>query len=949
MTHFLEKRDFWGNRLSLWIVVLLAFVTPICWWSVRQLRVESDLEKWLPSNDPELQSLQWVHGQFPSEEKIILTWDGSSLSDSRAEKLVEQLAGKPDSLGTRRGGLPYVASVIDPVHILKVMQENGIEPQEAAKRLQGTFLGAGTLRLQLTEIGRSAFKKTRRELQSAFRSRFKEDLVIQDPTLDLTPLVSIPVPGDSQETPIEPTAPAILSAEGELVELSTLDHDLQVSWKSMRVGDERTIEIANWFKSYIPEKGDRQSLVEGCFFAIGSPIAICVGISEAGVADKAETVAAIREACKLAGIPEESLHLAGGMILASDLNKEVTRVAWDRSVPLLQIHRRSVLLSSLLISVLLAALLLRSIRLTFLMGLVSVVTAFAAMALVPITGGSMNLMLIVLPNVLVVLTLSGAVHFAAYWRYTAGSDETKSIVDAFRKARNPCLLAGLTAAVAMLSLVTSRITPISEFGLYAASGVILSLIILSYGLPSLMQFLPIPLPQEQDLERAAWKSLGQFLTFRSGWQSLVVLTIGVGLSLGLTRFRTDTNIVRFFPEQSKIARDYSFFEWNLGGVLPVENIVRFDEQSQKETNFLDRMELIRQIQMKMRKHIDVSGATSLADFHPVSEQPPDDASFLFKTKHNKKATVIQQRIRDGEIEFARSCYSISDMSRDRQDSSDQPSNQPGDELWRITAQVNLMNDHDFSKVLSDFHEITQDVLKLQPGSRHLIAGTVPVFVRTQQAVVQSLVSSSAMALTLVFFIFFLHLRNFGAAIVAMIPTIAPMTIVLGASSWLQQRFDVISIMTAPIALGIASSGTLHYLSWVQIAMKQGRSRREAIVEGIVHGGPPVWQTSAIIALSLVMFIPVELRGISRFGMLVAAMTAVSLITNLVLLPQLLGGPFGWLFESTSVSKSKVVTLSEPKECPQESLETPNSDDGKGPPPPHIKPIDPTRKKRRPTA
>ena len=35
-------------------------------------------------------------------------------------------------------------------------------------------------------------------------------------------------------------------------------------------------------------------LVESAFFALGSPVALAVGISEAGLADKGETVAAIR-------------------------------------------------------------------------------------------------------------------------------------------------------------------------------------------------------------------------------------------------------------------------------------------------------------------------------------------------------------------------------------------------------------------------------------------------------------------------------------------------------------------------------------------------------------------------------------------------------------------------------------------------------------------------------
>jgi predicted RND superfamily exporter protein len=951
MTHFFEKRDPWGNRHSLWLVILMAFVTPICWWSVQQLRLDNDMEKWLPDLDPEMRSVQWTHEQFPIEERILLTWDGSSINDARADKLVELLVGKPDSHGIKRGGLPYVSSVIEPRHVLKVMQENGIEPQEAAKRLEGTILGAGPLRVQLTEIGRSALKKTKRELQSAMRSRFGLELVIQDPTLDLTPLISIPVPGENPETPGETSSPAILSADGKFTDIPVLDHDLQISWRGMRVGSDKTIEVAQWLSDYISEKGERQPLVERTFFAIGSPVALAIGISEAGLADKAETVAAIRIASQLAGIPGESLHLAGSVVSASHLNSEVLKAVWDTSFPLIKLHRRSILLTSALASAAFAFVLLRNIRLAVMVLFVSLLTTFCSMSLVPATGGSMNLVLIVMPTLLIVSTMSGALYVANDWKHAAFHDETRAIVETVHRSWVPCSLASLTTAIGLISLCTSRLAPVREFGIYGAVGAMLSLVMVVYGLPALIQLWPGPSPREHELEHPGWKSFGTLLTLNPGFQSLIVIAICVGLSLGVSRLRTESKVIRYFPEKSKIAQDYWFIETQLAGAMPVENLIRFDDQSQKETNFLDRMELIRQIQEKIRSHSEISGSASLADLQPVNEPLPENAGFLQKSKHNKKAILIQQRIRDGEIENARSFYTISEQGRDLLATGDHQLNQPGDELWRISAQINVMTDHDFSKVLADLHEITQDVLKLQPGASHSITGTVPLSVRTQQAVLQGLFSSFGMAFALIFVVFIVMLRSFGAALVAMIPNLLPITVVIGVFSWLHQRIDIGSMMTASIGLGIAVDGTLHYLTWFQHSMKKGRSRRESIIEALAHCGPVVCQTNITIILGLLVLVPAELRLISQFGGMMASIIAISLLGNLVLMPQLLGGPLGALFEpKKSIVGGESAQLSASKDGPAEQMtSTSSEDDGKGPPPPHIKPIDPTRKKRRPTA
>jgi predicted RND superfamily exporter protein len=948
MTHFFDKRDLWGNRYSLWIVVLMAFVTPLCWWSLRQLRLENDVEKWLPDSDSELRSLRWAHEQFPVEERILLTWEGSSINDPRVGKLVEQLAGKPDAHGVKRGGLPYVASVIEPLHALNLMQRNGIDAHEAVRRLEGTIIGAGMLRLRLTETGRSSMRKTKRELQSAMRAKYGLELGILDASPDLTPLVSVPAPVDEGEATGEPSPPTILSADGKFAENPSVEHDLQVSWKGMRIGSESTIAITRWLTEYVPERGDGKPLVESGFYAPGSPVALAIGISEAGLADKTETVAAIRTACKLAGIPGEALHMAGSAVSATELNEEVFKAVWDTSFPLVQIHRRSVILTSALVSALLAYALVRSIRLASFVLFISLFTMVCSMALVPITGGSMNMVLIVMPTLLIVLTMSGAIHVANYWKHAACKDEAHAISKTVRMSWRPCFLASLTTAIGLISLCTSSLTPVRHFGIYAAVGTMFSLLMVVYGLPSLMQLWTGRPPKEHELDHAGWRTFGRMLTVHSGWQSLAVIAICIGCSIGLNKFRTETKVIRYFPDHAKIAQDYWYIETNLAGVMPVEMVVRFDQQSQKDTNFLERMELVRLIQEKMRIHPEISGSVSLADFQPEGERPSEDAGFLQKTKYNKRAMMIHQRIRDGEIPAARSFYTMSERGHDFQEPGDGKLNQPGDELWRVTAQVNVMTDNDFAVVMADLHRIAQDVLKLQPGSQHLITGVVPLFVRTQQAVLQSLISSFGLAFVLIFGVFVIMLRSVAAGVIAMIPNIVPITVVFGVLSWIGGRIDIGSMITASIALGIAVDGTLHYLTWVRMAMKNGRTRQDAIFEALVHCGPAMWQTSAAVALGLLVLVPAELLLISRFGSLMAAMIGVALLGDIVLMPQLLGGPLGWLFEpakksgakALEIEKHEVTVIAPPIAAILEETAVPS---------PHMKPSDPAPKKRRSTS
>lgn len=944
MTHFFDKRDPWGNRQSLWVVVLMAFMAPLCWWSVRQLHFDNDVEKWLPETDVEIRSLRWAHEQFPIEERILLTWDGSSINDPRIGKLVERLAGRPDAHGVKRGGLPYVASVMDPKQALDAMQRNGIEPREAVRRLEGTILGAGMLRLRLTEAGRSSLRKTKRELQSAMLAKYGLELGILDASADLTPLVSVYAPVADGVDPADPSPPTILLADGKFDESSSIEHDLQVAWKGMRIASESTVAISRWLTEYTPERGEAQTLVDHCFFVPGAPVGLAIGISEAGMADQSETVAAIRAACLQVGIPADSLHLAGSAVTATELNDEVLKAVWDPSFPLLQLHRRSVVLTSAIICALLAFAIIRSVRLASIVLVVAVFTMACSMAVVSVTGGTIDMVLIVMPVLLVVLTISSAIHVANYWKHAAQLDEATAITKTVRLSWKSCFPASLTVAIGFVSLAVSHLTPIRNFGFYAAVGTMLSLLAVVYGIPSLMQLWNGRSPRQHRPDQEGWRTFGRVITAWPGTQSLMLLLICIGCSLGLKQARTETKVIRYFPDRAQIARDYWSIETSLAGAMPVEMIIRFDQQSQRDTNFIERMEVVRQIQESMRTHPEISGSISLADYHPLSERPVEDAGFLQKTKYNKRAAAIEQRVRDGELSIARSYYTVVDRGNDLNEPGDNTLNHPGDELWRINAQVDVMTDNDFATVMTDLHRVAQDLLKLQPGSQHLITGPVPAFVRTQREVRATLVGSLGLACALILGVFMVRLRSVAAGLVAMLPNIAPIGVVFGVMSWIGERIDIGSMMTASIALGIAVDGTMHYINWMRLCMKNGSSRREAVVEALAHCGPTMCQTSAIVGIGLMLLAPAQLLLISRFGSLMAALIGVALLGNIVLLPQLLCGPFGRLFE---LARKPPAALGDAPEIADELSKSVSTDSAI--PAPHIQPGEPSTKKRRSTS
>ena len=164
MTHFFQRRDRWGNGTALWVLLVMIFVMPLVWWSLKQIKLRNDVENWLPSHDESVVELKWYRDQFPVEDRILVSWDDSSLNDPRIVRFANRLEGTVDEDGVRRNGLKFVASTDTPHSVLRRIVKYGVEPQEAIRRLEGVLIGTGKLKVKLTEAGRRNNEETKRVL-----------------------------------------------------------------------------------------------------------------------------------------------------------------------------------------------------------------------------------------------------------------------------------------------------------------------------------------------------------------------------------------------------------------------------------------------------------------------------------------------------------------------------------------------------------------------------------------------------------------------------------------------------------------------------------------------------------------------------------------------------------------------------------------------------------------
>jgi len=920
MKHFLERKDPWGHGLSLWVLFGMCFSLPLIWWSVKRLELDNNVENWLPSSDPPAIALAWYRDHFPVDSRVLISWEGANLVDRRVETFANKLQGEVDVDGVRRSGLKQVANATTPYELISRIVRYDVEPLEAVKRLEGVLIGTGPLKIRLTESGRQNRNVTIAELQSAIEQEAGFEVTVLEPEASWVDALEAWEEAEYASLKPEPTEEqeeAITAFRNGITELWR-EHDLQLTWPGMLNNPqsvEQVKQIAKSLRGRVTDDApEGESLIADAFTILGSPVAISASLSEAGLADRNGTFAAIRKIAVESGVPEPDLRMGGSPVAGSALNIAVKHALWDNDYPLFQLHKRSTILFSCIVSTLLAFVLLRSLRLALLVLLVSYYATFITLSLVPLTNGTFNMVLAVMPSLMLVLTLSAAIHVANYWRY---SDHQKghvrhAVIQAVKQATTPCLYASLTTAIGLISLTTSPLLPVRSFGLYSAVGCGISLIVVLFCLPTLLLFWPAT-PEQSDREQSSWAGFAAFITRHKNAVAFGCVAVFIASSWGLRYFRTETKVIRYFPKTARVVQDYEFLENQLAGIVPVDTVIRFDQGAQKELNFLQRLELVRRVQNRIQNHNEISGTISLATFMPVEKNPEEMTTFQ-RLRFNKRATEVERKVHDENS----AADQFLALAQDTPIQLDDHLSNAGDELWRITAQVAVLTDLNYVKLTNDLEEIAKSELKFHAGTDHVVTGMVPLFLRTQQAVLQSLIRSFGLAFGIIAVVMMLLLKNPIAGLITMLPNLLPVGMVFGLVSWAGMRVDIGTMITASVALGIAVDGTLHLITWFRNGLLEGKTRDEALSEALGHCGPAMSQTSFAIGIGMFVLYFADLLLISRFGWLMASLIGAALIADLVFLPALLAGVLGRIIQKSL--KPDMIHEQTPGEASQMELQ-----------------------------
>jgi uncharacterized protein len=589
-----------------------------------------------------------------------------------------------------------------------------------------------------------------------------------------------------------------------------------------------------------------------------------------------QIISACLDAAASVQISPSDIVLAGEPYQTHEIDR-YSRLSVERYVPL-----------SMVLCLGFAWICLRSWRMTLMVMAFAGVGQLIGMALISATIGQMGAILIVVPTLLFMLTLSAGVHLTNYLMECRKDGRAFPGLRALQMGFFPCAIAAITTSFGFGSLALSELEPVFQFGALAAGGMVLSTVVL------LILFVPATrLANWRDRGWASPSVAGSWVTEMllrivqggSWWIVVGGLILFAVCLTGLPRLGATTRFDGMFADSHPAVRSLRWVEEKLGPTETLEFLISFPE-SPESADVLEQLAVVQSLQAVLVSHDQVHSAFSATCVLPPLPQQTGTRATIRR--------AVFRRLLSDELDQLAAAELVCQTD--------------GGICWRLTARFKSYIDSDFHRLSEELTTLVGSELALfQPDrvERPMlqVTGLRTVIEAANAILLRDLAGSFAMAFLLITPFMMLVVRSIPGGLILMLPNVVPVVLIFGSMGWLSIPLDVASILTASVALGIAVDDTLHCVVWYLRGRQAGDSASEAAAQAIRRCARPMFHTTLICSGAMLPFLFCEFLPTGKFALLLILILLSAILSDLFFLPSILCSPLGrWIGGRSSGSQ-----------------------------------------------
>jgi len=484
-----------------------------------------------------------------------------------------------------------------------------------------------------------------------------------------------------------------------------------------------------------------------------------------------------------------------------------------------------------------------------------------------------------IPNCIMILT-------RYHTEISKGIEKMQALFLALQRSMVSLFYANFTTAIGFGVFCMIKNELFFEFGLIASVNVMMTYIYSISMVPAIFSYLPKP--GKKHIHHLDTRSLRNVLNKVSNltihhrkWIYASVILLVLISAYGISKVRVYGFMVDDLPDDDEVIKDLKYFEEKMGGVLPFEIFLDTRKENGVFSDNARALYRINKLQRKLSGRPNLSRSLSIAD----------GVKFLY------------QAYRGGEENFYR-LPSITDLKKLAESVKNEKDKKNQLQVFldttrrytHISFQIANIESGEMKKLVKEVYSIADSVFNMNDENQRVpdslrydirVTGNPVVFLKGNDFLVSNLLESVLTATVLIILVMIFLFSSPLMILISIVPSLTALSITAGIMGYADIPLKPSTILVFSIAFGIASDGTLYFLTKYRHELKMKKSISDAVRITISETGVSMVYTALILFFGFGMFMLSGFGGTRALGILISLTLLVAYCTNLVLLPAFL--------------------------------------------------------------
>lgn len=465
-------------------------------------------------------------------------------------------------------------------------------------------------------------------------------------------------------------------------------------------------------------------------------------------------------------------------------------------------------------------------------------------------------------------------------------NKIRALTRAIEKVAISLLLANVTTAIGFAVFCSTDSQMLFEFGLISSISVLLTYLISLMLVPIVFSFLPPP--SVKHTKHLQSKIISKILEHIDYWvhhyrpRIYITVVIIVLISIfGITKLKPLGYVVDDLPKKDPVLLDLKYFEKNYHGILPFEITVDTKKPNGVFADGGRTLYKINKLQKLFQQYPEFSKAVSVVEGVKFFNQAFNNGEEKY---YRLPGAMELQKIADfagGSIQNKQGQFvAFIDTTKRFTRVSIQMADIGSIEMKKLISKLKPRVDSVFN-----FDYETNAWVTADKNYKVALTGNSFMFLKGNQFLVQNLLESVLLAILLIAIVMYTLFMSPRMILISVIPSLVPLIITAGLMGFFHIYLKPSTILIFSIAFGIASDGTLYFLTKYRQEFKQHQnSISKSVSLTIKETGVSMIYTAIILFCGFGIFAASSFGGTAALGILISGTLLIAYCSNLILLP-----------------------------------------------------------------